>query len=155
MDRVCGPEAVPPGLAPFAEPESGVVVEDLRVADPPPLAEMVSSGATDCVVLARPRNVGEELGDDEAIGCRPDVFLEDRPAEVVNRAEARVGAVEVRDVRREPAPLLAADPRREHRGVQHPRPRAGRGGPRGSEPSHEPCEKGRYPHGEFSGSDPT
>ena len=122
VDRVGGPEAVPPGLAPLAEPEGGVVVEDLRVADPPPLAEMVSSGATDRVVLARPRDVGEELGDDEAVGRRPDVLLEDPPAEVVDRAEARVGAVEVRDVRREPAPLLATDPRRERRGIQHPRP---------------------------------
>src|SRR5262245_10567757 len=108
VDRVGGPEAVPPGLAPLAEPERGVVVEDLRVADPPPLAEMVSGGATDRVVLARPRDVGEELGDDEAIGGRPDVLFEDPPAEVVDRAEARVGAVEGRDVRREPAPLLAA-----------------------------------------------
>src|SRR5262249_7157992 len=130
VDRVGGPEAVPPGLAPLAKPERGVVVENPWIADPPALAEMMSSGTTDRVMLARPLDVREEFGDDEALKCRPDVPLEDPPAEVVDRAKAGVGAVEVRNVRRDPAPLLAADPCRERRSVQHPRARAGCGGPR-------------------------
>ena len=92
------PEAVVAGRAALAEPEDGVIIEVSRIADPAPLAEMVSGGAGNGVVFPAPRNLRKKLGDHETVGGFLDMFAERPPAEVVDLLDVLVGAIEERDI---------------------------------------------------------
>ena len=96
--RVGRPEAVRPHPAALAEPEDGVVAEDFSIVQPSALVEMMPGGAVDRVVLAAPRDVGQELGDHEPVGRGLDVLAVRPPAEVIRQPCVFVGAVQQRDL---------------------------------------------------------
>ena len=100
--RIRSPEAVAAGRAAFAEPENGVIVEVLRIADPAAFAEVVSGRARDGVVFSTPRDLRKKLRDNKAVGSFLDVFAERPPAEVIGFLDLFVRAIEERDIFRHP-----------------------------------------------------
>jgi len=72
-----------PRIAATAKPESGIVVQILRIMEPAPFIQVMTGGATDGIVFPCPPDRRQEFIDDKPRGCLFDVFPVRPPAEIV------------------------------------------------------------------------
>ena len=94
-ERIGDREAVAPRTAPpLRNQKMLIVIEKPAIAEPAAFAEMMPGRAVDRVVLARPGNWRQELGDHEAVGRLLDVFPERPPAKCEDLRDVRVGTIE-------------------------------------------------------------
>ena len=88
------------------EPETRVVVEILRIANPAPFGEVEFRRHVDGVEATGPRHAGGKLCYDPADGCFSEVLSVGPPAEPVGFFELFVGAFEEGDIRGKEIPCL-------------------------------------------------